>query len=212
VGQPQVIDRLKAFAASPEPRILILEGPSGSGKTTAAMALAEQLACQDWFGASSYKLEGTELSIDRARAYFEPAETPFRFKLSAGKFHVLRIEELEYVNPTVQRYLKEAMEEAQRRWKCIVLATSNDATKLEKALRHRFKLYTFSAGMHFAQEACKLLERVWLAEVGPGVDMPVGWQMFGWEEKEFSLRLALDRLEEYIRIQKRRGAAQEVAA
>jgi replication-associated recombination protein RarA len=211
VGQPGVATRLAAFAASPRPDILIFEGETGTGKTTAAIVLSEMFGCQDWFGSSVYKLNGADLTVELAREYFDPHKTPFRYKLGE-KWHVLRIEELEWVSPQCQRYLKEAMEEAQRRWRCIVIATSNDASKLEKALRHRFKPFIFSAGPEFAKACQARLEWVWEQEVGAGAPMPYAAQMLGWDEDTFSMRRAIDQLEDYVQIRKQTFNLEEAVA
>ena len=196
VGQPGVIGRLRAFVANPEPSILLFEGSTGSGKTTAAIVLSELLACTDWFGASVYKLNGADLSADTARSYFDPHQTPFRYKIGSA-WHVLRIEELEWVSAQTMRYLKEAMEEAQRRWRVVIIATSNDASKLDKALRHRFRLFTFSGGPYFAEAARDRLCWIWQQETG-NTDLPVGFESLGWEDNEFSMRCAIDGLENYF--------------
>jgi len=200
LGQPAVRS-LEQFACEPYPSVLILEGDSGTGKTCAAMILADMLGDSGWFGSTIYKLNGADLNVETARRFFDPppsGDSPFRYQVAADKFHVLRIEELEWVSPQCQRYLKEAIEEAQRRWRVIVVATSNDASRLEKALRHRFKPYSFSAGPVFSDAINEWLPTVWVGEVGANVELPYCWETFGWEDDHFSARLALDRLEAHV--------------
>jgi DNA polymerase III delta prime subunit len=199
LGQPAV-RALEQFACEPFPNAIILEGDSGTGKTATAMLLADMLSQTDWFGASSYKVEGVK--ADALKKYFDKDETPFRFRVSDGKFHVLRIEELEYLHHDVQNVLKESIEEAQRRYRVIFIATSNDSSGLTKAMRHRFKPYYFSAGETFAAAINDWLPSVWEAEVGPGIEMPYGFDTFGWDGDAFSARLALDRLEAFIEAHK----------
>ena len=76
--------------------------------------------------------------------------------------------------------------------------TSNNAMRLEKALRHRFKTYTFSAGVCFAEAACERMTWVWQQEAGGEVDLPHGWQKWGWDGDEFSMRKALDTMQDHL--------------
>ena len=197
LGQP-VVNALRTFAIEPYPSILILEGASGTGKTCVAMILSDMLADAGWFGKSVYKLNGADLDVDAARHYFDKDTSPFRYCVASNKFHVLCIEELEWVSPQCQRYLKDALEEAQRRWRVIVIATSNNAAKLEKPLRHRFKPFSFGAGPAFADAINAWLPIVWAAEMGVNAEMPYCWESFGWDGDEFSARLAIDTLETHI--------------
>ncbi len=210
LGQP-AIGPLKQFVAEPYPSIFLLEGPSGTGKTATAMILQQALAAQDFLGGSAYDVRGAKLTADVAALYFDRATTPFRFVVPAGKFHVLRIEELERLHPAVQNDLKESLEEAQRDRRVIIVATSNDSSRLETALRDRFQTYYFSAGPSFAQAVNDWLPSVWTEEIGPDVEMPYGYADFGWEGEQFSARRALDRLEKYIMLQRQRRSMEAVA-
>ena len=131
---------------------------------------------------------GGEFNADSVKYWFGP-ETPFRFVAPGRGYHVLIIEELEYMNPTVQVLVKDAFERKLGMRKAIVVATSNDSTRLVKAVRHRFQHFYFSAGQDFAVAVNDWLPTVWAAEVGPGIDLPHGWQKFGWDGEEFSARL-----------------------
>ena len=55
--------------------------------------------------------------------------------------------------------------------------------KLPAAVRHRFANahYHFGSGPGFADAINAWLPSVWAAEVGQDVDMPYGWQRFGWK-------------------------------
>lgn len=102
----------------------------------------------------------------------------------------------------MQYKLKEAIEEVQRRYRVVIIATSNDSSKLPKAIRDRFQTFYFSAGDAFADAVNDRLPAIWRAEV-VDMEMPYGWDTFGWDKEtgvlSFSARLAIDRLEQYAR-------------
>ena len=81
----------------------------------------------------------------------------------------------------------------------IIIATSNDASRLEKALRHRFRTYCFGGGPPFASACYDRLPKIWGGEAGD-IPMPSDWQRWGWDGESFSMRLALDMLEEHLRL------------
>ncbi len=196
IGQPHVTGPLSAYLCEPYPNIFMLEGPTGTGKTACAMALSNALADTGWFGGSAYAETGAAFKTEVAEHYFG-ADTPFRYKTSENKFHCLRIEELERLPPNVQNDLKESLEAAQRRYKLVVIATSNDPSRLEKALLHRFQRHRFDAGPLFACAFNSWLRKVWLCETGT-LEMPEGWTQWGQDGGTFSARLALDKMEQSL--------------
>lgn len=197
VGQPPV-RLLKKLAREPYECCLLLEGPAGVGKTSAALALAEEMGCGgEWSGLEV--VVSTELSIERCRQLFE---RDLRLRPMEGSgWHCLVIEELEAcTSPAVTRYLKVALERLPRR--CVVVATSNGAAGIERALLQRFRIYHFGGGPDFAEEVTERLERVWKEEVGEGgPEMPAGWMRWGWERDRvtggecFSMRVALGQMQ-----------------
>jgi hypothetical protein len=82
--------------------------------------------------------------------------------------------------------------------RCIVVATSNSAAKIEDYLKERFEILQFSGGPSFAELAQERLAEIWLAEM-PGEDMPYGWRNWGWQGDRFSMRLALRELERHVK-------------
>jgi replication-associated recombination protein RarA len=195
VGQP--LGPLKALVARPEPCCVLLEGPTGCGKTTAAYALAQAVGCyQDQWFETVYTVCGADFNAETVRHYFG-GNTPFRL-IPPGGWHVLVIEELEQLHPKVQQLCKDALERRLGHYRCIVVATSNNAMALQKALRHRFKTYTFSAGTCFAEAACERMAWVWQQEAGQDVDLPHGWRNWGWDGEEYSLRRGLDTMQDHL--------------
>jgi DNA polymerase III delta prime subunit len=214
IGQP-CIRPLRMFVAEPYPCCILLEGATGTGKSATAEVLAEALGCvNDGPWDSVYPEPAAKFDTETVNYYFEPATSPFRFVVPRGKFHVLLLEELEYMVPQVQRLCKVHFETAPDRWKLIIVATSNDTSKLPAAVRHRFANahYHFSSGPGFADAINAWLPSVWAAEVGPGVDMPYNWRLFGWDGAAFSARLALDTLQKFVTLERQRAGELEAVA
>jgi len=176
----------------------LLEGETGTGKSTAAHALANDLGCDAGWLQSCHTVCGADLTAETVRHYFGP-ESPFRFAAPGKGFHVLIVEELEYLNPTVAVLLKDALERIVSQRKLIVVATSNDSSKItSKALRHRFQIFFMESGEGFAAAVNDRLPIIWGGSMGADVPMPVGWQSWGWDGEAFSARLAIDTLERYV--------------
>jgi hypothetical protein len=79
-----------------------------------------------------------------------------------------------------------------------VLATSNDTTKLDAALLQRFgQPLQFTAGSLFAAAAMSRLRDVWETEA---IDVPPPPELssWGWQGETYSLRVALDQLQDYL--------------
>ena len=203
VGHDREIDSLRDLIARPRSCCVCLLGDTGTGKSATADAFVRELGCiQDNGWDTVYYETAPDLNVDTARHYFGN-ETPFRYVAQCG-WHILVIEELEYLHPTVQTFCKDALQRVVSQRKVIVLATSNDLSKLEKPLRHRFKTYEFLSSDEFAAACNARLAEIWQIEA-PGLPMPLAWRAFGWDEGTFSMRLALDRMEDSLR-----AARQEV--
>ena len=203
IGQPQVTGPLSAFLLEPYPNIFLCSGPTGTGKTCVARILSAALTEPDGFG--DHVMNGAMLKTEAVEKFFVD-ERPYRYRTLEGKFHVLRIEEFERMPPNVQNFLKEALEEAQRRYRLIVVATSNTTAAIkDKALLHRFQRYDFDAGPAFAAAFNEWLQLQWLSETGD-FPPPAGWQTWGIDfdrllasgDSEFSGRLALDKMEQAL--------------
>lgn len=59
--------------------------------------------------------------------------------------------------------------------RCVVVATSNGAGGLDKALLQRFDVFAFDSGKHFAQACQERLEAIWRAEAGDA-PLPPDWR------------------------------------
>ena len=183
VGQPQV-RHLKALVAQPYASCWLLEGAPGTGKTATSQALAAELGCYDEFS-GRWQVPCTELGIDEAKKMFRQT-LRLRYGSESG-FNILILEELEWLSPQTQRFLKDALDPLTRLpSNLIVVGTSNGAGNLDRALLQRFRLLAYGNGPTFA-EACL----GHLADMCNG-SLPAGWQSWGSTEDGFSMRVAIN--------------------
>jgi replication-associated recombination protein RarA len=194
-GQPAV-RQLRMFALEPYPRCLAFEGSAGTGKTSAAVALARALGAVEDDPLSGYFEEkASDFSVDRARMYFESCNGGSALMklrpMKAGGWNVLVLEELEHLSAPCVRFLKVALDGRSLPQRCVVIATSNDLSRLEGAFRQRFDVFQFQSGKMFADACVDRLCEVWQRETGQS-DLPAGWRVWGWEGTSFSMRAALN--------------------
>jgi replication-associated recombination protein RarA len=190
IGQPPV-RFLQALANDPYDKCVLLEGPPGCGKTAAAYALAHDLGTHpDDF----HVVIGSEFSVDVARELWRG---PLRYMpRNPGTQRVVLLEELEFLSGQTQTFLKTALE-TQLPKGTIVIATTNGATKLSKALLQRFQTYHFSGGPTFATAAVERLQAIWAIEA-PGQPVPHSLPDWGWDGDEFSMRKALEEMSDHV--------------
>jgi hypothetical protein len=175
---------------------MALVGPTGTGKTATSNILADALADTNWFGGSVYRESGAKFDARKVDYYFG-SESPFRYHVSSGKYHVLKLEELQRLPPVAQNAMKDAYDyQLERGWRAIVIATSNDMGALEPAVRDRFgDPLIFDGGAQFARAFCAWIRNVvWPLETTE----PIPGDYFLWglgDDGVFSGRRAMDRME-----------------
>ena len=221
VGQPAV-RVLRAFAAEPRQDCFLLEGPGGIGKTASAHAFARELGCRP-FPEHTFSglqvIEGAALKTETVQQLFGD-NSPMRFRgvqterRDGVGWHCVVIEEFDWASPQAQKALKTALDPNNpksplRRWRVIVVATSNGAGKIDGPLLQRFHVLPFSGGPTFADSCLERLQTIWQHEVGVEVRMPAGWDDVGWVSdpqspsgKSFSMRVALKRLDMHAMLQR----------
>lgn len=190
-GQPAVAV-LQGFCLRPYPKeCFLLEGPPGCGKTSAALAMAHDLGTSEH---DIHTIKGSDMTLTEARVTM----AHLRFRPMFSKWSVLIIEELTKLPLAVQENLHTALE-TEMPLHLVCIATSNDTSALGEAFRQRFKPLPFQASQQFAKPAIERLERIWAAETGEQT-LPPDLAKAGWEhgesgKRQFSLRVALDRLQ-----------------
>jgi DNA polymerase III delta prime subunit len=203
VGQPGVL-QLQRFAAHPYRSCWLIEGPTGTGKTAAALALANDLNCNEW---TRYLRKAAQMGKGEAEQLFDQA---LRFYPILGHWHVVILEEFERcVSDSVKDFLKTALdtdtppEDGGLPNRAIVVATSNDTSAIERALLQRFNVVRFEGGRPFWEAAWQRLEAIWNQEF-PGAIIPPGWKSWGFYDapgedhsRSFSMRQALREFERY---------------
>jgi len=200
VGQPAMLP-LRFLVRSPRRSCWLLEGDPGTGKTATAHAFAEDLGCGMF---SKHPVKASDLNKETAEQLL--GRTLRCYPMDRAPMHVVVLEEFERcVSPEVKAYLKVALdtgidpEDGGLPQRCIVLATSNDASKVEPALLERFRVIPYSSGPEFASACWERLGAIWEAE-GTGGDMPQGWMEWGWRGTRYSMRMALRELAEVMEV------------
>ena len=194
VGQNSIVRVLKGFVARPQPRCFLFVGTPGIGKTHSAQALAADLGCFEEFS-GRWQVRCADFSVDAARETFGRT---LSLRYDNRGWNVLILEELEWISAQCQRFLKDALDPlTSMRRNLIVIATSNSVDGLDRALLQRFRRYSFESGPRFAQACRKELLRRWKDSAGDSA-LPHDWTKWGQDGDDFSMRLALQELEDNL--------------
>ena len=157
-------------------------------------ALAADLACFDEFS-GRWQVRCADFSVDAARDMFNRT---LRLRFDNRGWNVLVLEELEWISAQCQRFLKDALDPLTSLPKnLIVVATSNGVDGLDRALLQRFRRFTFDSGPGFAQACRQEIVRRWRDKTGDA-PLPHDWTKWGQDGDDFSMRLALQELEDHL--------------
>lgn len=190
VGQP--VETLKQLLDEPSRGCWMLVGDPGTGKTITTRLVADSLGCTDEF-TGLHHVPCTLLGIEDAKTLFL-RDLSF---CSPSGFHLVILEECEFLSPQVQRFLKDALDpETNLRRNTIVMGTSNKIDGLDEALIERFRILEFSSNKEFAGSCYQKIRDIW--EKVTGYDVPPDAKKWGWKGERFSMRLATQQAEDAL--------------
>lgn len=182
VGQP--IELLKQAMQFPSQGCWMLVGPAGTGKTVTTRLVAERLGCVDDFS-GLHHVPCTLLGIEEAKKLFLKDVA----YVSSSAFHLVILEECEFLSPQVQRFLKDALDpETNMQKNLIVMGTSNNLDAIDDALLDRFRVLQYESNEEFANTCLNKIKDKWVQILKR--QPPADYRKWGWKGKHFSMRYA----------------------
>ena len=197
VGQ-SCIAKLRRFAAAPFATGWLFQGSAGVGKSATALALAAELGAVDEMSGLSVVCTANMGKDEAERLVRRLWQRPL-----CGAWNVLILEELERLSPQCQVYLKVALASENLPPRAIVIATSNDTSLIDAALLERFgRPLVFNNWVALGDAGAARVAHVWADETG-GAPLPYhakdwGWYSEGGKRVRYSLRAALDALQQAL--------------
>jgi len=190
VGQPT--ESLKSMMQSPRASCWMLTGDPGTGKTAVTKVLAEMLGCTDpWFGLHQFAC--ASFGIDQVKQLFH--EDLRLYSPSSSGFHLVILNECEWLSPQVQRFLKNALDpETDFPTNTIVVGTTNSTDSIDPALLERFRLLNFKSNEEFALSCRAKIAKVWQYVFQE--ELPSESSDWGKMGNRFSMRVAIQHAED----------------
>jgi replication factor C small subunit len=139
VGQDEIVERLKAYAATKNLPHLLFAGPPGTGKTTSAMALARDMFGEDW-RQNYYELNSSdERGIDVVRSKIKEIARLAPF--GGTTFKIIFLDEADNLTADAQAALRRTMETYSKTSRFILSA--NYSSRLIEPIQSRTAVFRF---------------------------------------------------------------------
>jgi replication factor C subunit 3/5 len=201
VGQPDAVEQLQLWLADPYPVAFLFEGETGTGKSSAALALAAGLGVdvgQGEFG-GLWQIASGEQTGETVRAIVAGMRVrPW----SGSGWRVLVVNEADAMSPGAAVVWLDVLENLPQQ--TAVVFTTNAAGRIPARLRDRCERLRFESGwLLLLPHLQELVDRVWAAEVGPGLAPDA--QDFGGlcdERGNASIRRLLQLMQPWVRAKK----------
>lgn len=190
--------KLRRFAAAPFATGWLFHGSAGVGKSATALALAAELGAVDEMSGLNVVCTANMGKDEAERLVRRLWQRPL-----CGAWNVLVLEELERLSPQCQVFLKVALASENLPPRAIVIATSNDTSLIDPALLERFgRPLVFNNWVALGEAGAARVAQVWTDETG-GLPLPYhakdwGWYSEGGKRVRYSLRAALDALQQAL--------------
>jgi hypothetical protein len=170
LGQPWVTDQLSEFVARPYSCAFLFGGDTGTGKTSTALVLAAELGVDVDAGefGGLWQIASGEQTGQSVREMMAGLRVrPW----SGSGWKGLIVNEADAMTPNAAYIWLDALENLPLN--CVVIFTTNHASKLPARLRDRCEGFHFESGALLTMPAVQeLIGKVWAAEggVGPAPD------------------------------------------
>lgn len=141
VGQPGVVESLKAYAKSGNIPHLLFAGPAGTGKTTCAIAIAKEIFGDVWRENFEELNASDERGIDVVRGRIKNfARTA---PLGNASFKIIFLDEADSLTPDAQAALRRTMERYTNT--CRFILSCNYSSKIIEPIQSRCAVFRFSS-------------------------------------------------------------------
>lgn len=152
-GQPEVVESLSRFVASPHPEAFVFEGDTGIGKTSAALSLAGELGCDLAMGdlGGVFQIASGEHSADAIREMYDRL---WYTTFGGSGWKVLIVNEAERMSPQAETVWLDRLEKLPPQ--TVVVFTTNNAGRLPQRFLDRCRVLKFrSSAADMAKAACE---------------------------------------------------------